>query len=94
MITTISTPGNRLKSELINTMMCKECQCIMDQDDIVKWTKPSSASKVAVLIGHPQMESICKTGVIKRYEDYSVGALFINTNKIVFHHFNYLGKLN
>ena len=94
---TVSSSGTRPNSELIETMICKECQCIIDQDDIVAWTRPSSSTKVAVLIGHPPNtahDSICKTGAVKRYEDYSVGALFININKIVFHHFNYLGKLN
>lgn len=85
-------------TNLGETMICKECGYIIDQDDIANWVKPSITSKVAVNFGHPVDESsddvICQSGKIRRLENYSAGLLFMNLTHKLFFNFDYLGKLN
>lgn len=82
---------------LAESMICKECGYVIDQDDIVAWTSPSASNKVAVNFGHPTVEEpylTCESGRIRRLENYSAGLLFIDLTHKLFFTFNYLGKLN
>lgn len=78
-------------------MICKECGYVIEQDNITNWTSPSDPKKVAVMFGHPTDEdpyTSCKSGRLRRLENYSTGLLFMDLTHKLFYTFNYLGKLN
>lgn len=95
-IETVKTANN-----LAETMCCKECGFIIDQDEICSWTTPETATtKVSVYFGHPTDTSVeerfrsCQSGQYRILDEYSVGKLFQLITHKVFYLYNYLGKLN
>lgn len=95
-IETVKTTNN-----LGETMCCKECGFVIDQDDICSWTTPeTSTTKVSVQFGHPTDDSVeekfrlCLSGQYRVLDEYSTGKLFQLITHKVFYLYNYLGKLN
>jgi hypothetical protein len=77
------------------TLMCKECGCLVDEKEVAKWKPSVTPGKFTCEVGHrdPKYKD-CTTGNVKILENWSSGKLMSNITHHMFRRFSYLGKLN